>query len=161
MSGGTSRSAHKPRELRRRVVAAARLRQASGWSDASILNISSRGLQIHTGRHLEPGSRVELRRGELVINAQVIWSKGARAGLKADERIPVEEIAANEVGTSVRPIAGERRRQPRSQEQERLRGRAIEFAGVAGIALVLAAGTFLMVGQALARPLAAVARVLG
>src|SRR5690348_5809364 len=98
MPGGRSRPVHKPRELRRRIVAAARLRDENCWSDASILNVSSRGLQIHTTRPLQQGSWVEVRRGDLAISAQVVWRNGARAGLRSDGRIPVEALAAGEIG---------------------------------------------------------------
>ena len=37
----------KQREPRRKVMLSARLRQEVGWSDANILNVSSRGLLLH------------------------------------------------------------------------------------------------------------------
>lgn len=160
MSGGSSTKAHKPRELRRRVVLSARLRHGISWSDASILNLSSRGLLIHTARPLEQGSAVELRRGDYVINARVVWRQGGKAGLEAEERVPVESMASGDI-TDTRPIAALPKRGFTLRTDDRVRGRVVEFAGVATIALVLAAGTLAMVEQALARPLALVASVLG
>ncbi len=61
---------HRPRELRRRVVLPARLRIGSRWNDTCILNISSRGLLIHSPRLGNEGSGVELRRGGEVIEAE-------------------------------------------------------------------------------------------
>src|SRR5215218_5584495 len=82
----------RPRELRRRVVLPARLRTGAQWSDTCILNISSRGLMIHSGREAPRGSLVELRRGEHVIIARVAWRDGARVGLCSEDRVPIEEI---------------------------------------------------------------------
>ena len=154
----TSSRGHRPREPRRRVAAAARLRRERGWSDATIVNISSRGLQIQTSWPLEEGARVELRRGAEIIHAQIVWSEGVRVGLRSDERLPVDDIVAGEGAcTAVRPAAGERRRQPRSHDSHRLRGRTIEFVSVVGLGTILAAGILADFQQAFAKPLALVA----
>lgn len=160
MPGRNPARSHKPRELRRRVIAAARLRRDRGWSDATILNMSSRGLQIQTNWPLDEGSWVELRRGEHVIRAQVVWYKGVRAGLRSDELLPVDAIAATDPPTAFRAAASERRRHPRTADASRMRGRVLEFAGVISIALLLAAGILTDFQQAFAKPLATVAEVL-
>ena len=54
----------RPRELRRRVVIPARLRTGAQWTDACILNISSRGLLIRTARPVPEGSFVDVRKGD-------------------------------------------------------------------------------------------------
>jgi hypothetical protein len=153
----------RPRELRRRVVVPARLRHGASWSDACILNISSRGLMIYTARPMAQGTEVELRRGEHLILARVIWRDGARAGLCADERIPVEEIVtgAHSPKLQLTSVAGERRATPRVSHSSRVRAGWVEFAGVVAIAVSLAGAGFVTVQTALARPLAAVAAVLG
>ena len=71
----------------------ARLRSRSGWTDACILNISSRGLMISLIARGTAGSVVELWRGDYVIVARVMWQDGARAGLQTDERLAVEDIS--------------------------------------------------------------------
>ena len=83
---------HKPREWRRRVVLPARMRTDSGWCDVSILNMSSRGLMVHTRLAAAKGSTVELCQGEHMISARVGWSKGPRVGLAAEALLPVEQI---------------------------------------------------------------------
>jgi hypothetical protein len=157
------RSSHKPRELRRRVVAPARLRHGAAWTDACILNISSRGLMIHTGRQIANGAQVELRRGDYVIIARVVWRDGGRAGLRAEDRIPVEEIMTLGKSPTLQLTArpAERRKHPRPQERSRLRGRAMEFAAVAAISTCLAAAGFTIVQSAFARPLKIVSAALG
>jgi hypothetical protein len=154
---------HRPRELRRRVAVPARLRHGASWSDACILNISSRGLMIHTGRPISRGTKVELRRGDHVIVARVVWREGGRAGLRAEDRVPIEDIVTLGQSPAFQLTAanGERRKHPRPEEHSRIRARAIEFGGVLAIAAILAGAGFTMVEAALARPLAVVSAALG
>jgi hypothetical protein len=165
MRPGPSRF-HKPRELRRRVLLAARVRTPAGWGDACILNVSSRGMLIHAGRTpVGEGSTIELRHQELAIVARVVWRDGARVGLTANERLPVEQIMSLGQSPALQLTAtvacgAERRRQPRTHEDSRLRGRVFEFAGIAFIAVILSGGLFVMVEEALARPIAYVEAAL-
>ena len=64
MRAGASSQSFRPRELRRKLLVPARLRHGAAWSDTCIVNISSRGLMIHSSRPLQPGSKVEVYRGE-------------------------------------------------------------------------------------------------
>ena len=158
-----SSQAHRPRELRRRVVVPARLRHGNSWSDACILNISSRGLMIHTGRPILRGAEVELRRGDHVIVARVMWRDGGRAGLRTEDRVPIEDIVTLGQSPALQLTAAtqDRRKQPRAEERSRIQGRAVEFAGVLVIAIALAGAGATMSEGALARPLAAAEAVLG
>ena len=144
----------------------ARLRAGAQWSDTCILNISSRGLLIHSARAAPEGSIIELRRGDHVIVARVMWREGARVGLQADERLPVEQIMSLGQSKALQLTASsgaavERRKQPRTEVDARLRGRAIEFASVAVIAASMALTIWSMASEALARPMAAVSAALG
>ena len=144
----------------------ARLRAGAQWSDTCILNISSRGLLIHSARAAPEGSIIELRRGDQVIVARVMWREGARVGLQADERLPVEQIMSLGQSKALQLTASsgaavERRKQPRTEVDARLRGRAIEFASVAVIAASMALTIWSMASEALARPMAAVSAALG
>jgi hypothetical protein len=145
------------------VLVPARLRHGSSWSDACILNVSSRGLMIHTGRPISNGTTVEIRRGDYVIIAQVVWREGGRAGLRAEERVPIDELIALGQSSSFQLTAaiGDRRKHTRPEKHRRLRDRAIEFAGVILIAVVLAGAARSMIGTAVARPLAVMSTVLG
>src|SRR5205823_4088373 len=113
------------------------------------------------------GSTVELRRGDHVIVARVVWRDGARVGLRTDERLPVEEIISLEQAqvlrlTGVHAAVAERRTRRRAAVVDaRLRGRAMEFVSVGIIAASMAVTVWSMAEQALARPMAAVAAALG
>ena len=82
----------KNREWRRSVLVKARIKSSDGWRDASILNVSSRGLMIYSACCSNPGSEVELRGGDQVIRARVVWRKGQRAGLRSESVLPVLDI---------------------------------------------------------------------
>jgi hypothetical protein len=155
----------RPRELRRRVVLRARIRHGAAWSDACILNLSSRGLLIHTRRPAPAGTEIELRRGEHMIVARVMWRDGSKAGLQADDRLPVEDIMTFGQSQALQLTAGgepfERRVQPRLEDPHRWRARALEFAGVIMVGASLASAAVLLVGEAFAKPLAAVQAALG
>jgi hypothetical protein len=156
---------HRPRELRRRVVLPARLRHGGGWSDACILNVSSRGLMIQSGRPSRLGGVVELCRGAYLLQAKVVWQDGLRTGLQVDEALPIEDILALGQSPGPHPMAADsrlvdRRRTARGAEASRWRGRAIEFGGTAFIAVALCAATLAMLEEAFARPMSLVERAL-
>jgi hypothetical protein len=121
---------------------------------------------IHSGRAGPEGSLVELRRGDHVIVARVVWSDGARVGLRSDDQLPVDEILSVSCSKSLQLVAAdgtrvERRKQPRTKRDDaRLRGRMFDFVGVTAIGASLALAGWFMVERALARPLAQVARAL-
>jgi hypothetical protein len=156
----------RARELRRRVVMPARLRSSGGWTDACILNISSRGLMIHSSRAGPQGSVVELWRGEHVIVARVVWQDGARAGLQTDERLAVEDIlslsgSATMTLTASQGVPVDRRLRPREEFDWRQKGRLIEFVGVVLIGCTLAVTAYGAIEQVLAPPLAMIHAALG
>jgi hypothetical protein len=160
------RNQHRPRELRRRVVMPARLRSTAGWTDACILNVSSRGLMIHSARAGPRGTIVELWRGDLVIVARVMWQDGARAGLKSDEPISVGDVLSLSSSsamtlTATRRVSGDRRARSRAEPDRRKQGRTIEFTGVVVIGCALAVTAYGMVEQTLARPMALIRNALG
>lgn len=142
----------------------ARMRSTVGWSDACILNLSSRGLMVHANFSALEAGVVELWHGDHAITARVVWREGPRAGLRAEERIPVEEILSGNGSSSVVSAESyrgvERRKRPRNHDRSRLTARIFEFASVVAIAATLAVGFCLWVEAALAGPLGAVQAVL-
>jgi hypothetical protein len=167
MGASATRSNHRPRELRRRVMISARLRSGTDWGDARILNIWSRGLMIQTARPTPKGALVEIARSEHLIIARVMWSAAGRSGLQSQSLLPVEEILSLGQASSLQLVASdgvlrERRRRRRAPEPDaRVRGRAMEFVAVGMIAASLALGIWSMAETALARPLERVTAALG
>ncbi len=160
-------SRHRPRELRRRVVARARVRTGAQWGDACILNVSSRGLLIQTARPVPEGSTVEILRGDHLMTAKVVWSAAGRSGLRSEERLPVEDILSLEHSRALQLIASngvirDRRRDRRDAAGDsRICGREMEFAAVGIIAASFAYVIWAMAEQALAEPLAKISAALG
>ena len=161
----------KPRETRRPVMITARMRTAVHWADVSILNISSRGLMLHSPDAPPLGSYLEVRRGRHAIVARVVWSKDKRFGVRTQDPLSIESIlrepdnSAPEArpavgGSPVERRASERRRTSDRHARSRLLGRAFEFAGV-GLAGALAAlACYGLLVESFARPLAQVTAAL-
>ena len=136
------------------------------WSDAWILNVSTHGLLIETGRKALSSDIVELSRGEQVIRGRVMWREGTRAGIRVEGRLPVEDIMTLDHASVLELTAGQgetgdRRARRRSHDDNRLRARSFEFASIGVVAICLAGTVFTMVEQALATPLALVKVALG
>lgn len=154
----------KPRESRKIVMLAARLRHSEAWVDASILNISSGGLQLHATSPPSRGTYIEVRRGTHVIIGRVVWVKADRFGMCAQDKLAINALIANappskpasndQGGTAV-----ERRVRPRSEAlewryaQSQGKGRSLQFACIAGFGLILAASVYEAVRDTFSKPL--------
>jgi hypothetical protein len=143
------------------------MRAGLGWSDATILNLSSRGLMVNATAGALHADKVELWHGEHVIVATVIWRRATRAGLRAENRIPVDSMMALSEARSL-PLIGvpewpqvERRRRARVGDDSRFRARAFEFGSITVIAAFLVVGAFAMIEVAFATPLHFVSAALG
>ncbi len=139
----------------------ARMRTKAGWSDACILNISSRGLLIYSNGTAQPGSFVEVRRGGQLVIARVIWRKNQRIGLQSPDPVHVEDIIGAESGAAaIVPTAPgipvERRHIPRDSETSRHHGRAVEFVAMVLIGGALAFAAMASIEETLAKPISAV-----
>lgn len=151
---------------------AARMRDGNAWSDANILNISSRGLMLHAATPPSRGTYVEVRRGAHVIVGRVIWTKADRFGVRAQDRLAIDSLVAND-SPNRQPAndhggaAAERRARPRLERlewrhaQSREKGRALQFACIAGFGFILAACAYEAVTETLSRPLSDVSIQLG
>ncbi len=132
----------KPRQPRQKVLIRARLKGPDGWHDACIVDLSRRGAGLQVATAPPRGSYVEISRGAYHIVARVMWSRGHRFGVSAQDDIPVDLIAAE--------------RAPANRHAER---RAkVDRRAVAGIAAAMVAGA--EVRNALAAPLVEIGAVL-
>ena len=131
------------REWRRCVRVRARINSPAGWRDASILNVSSRGLMIAAPSCSDPGTMVELRGGDQVIAARVIWRKGQRAGLRSDGVLPVMDIISLTEKPGAKsedrpgPVLACRRARPREEERVARWPKLLELASVVGMGALL------------------------
>lgn len=145
----------------------ARIRSGAQWGDACILNVSSRGMLIHSAWPVTQGSMVEILRGDQLIIARVMWSEAGRSGIRSDDRLPVEDILSLEQSRALQLIASngvfyDRRKDGQRVASDRqLDGRAIEFLASVAIAVSLALGLWAMAEQALSGLLAKVSAALG
>jgi hypothetical protein len=64
----------------------------SGWVDATIRNISSKGMKLHMPSPPPRGSFIEIRRGSAVVVGQVRWVDEGCCGLLAQGRVPVAQF---------------------------------------------------------------------
>lgn len=62
------------------------------------------GLLVHSPRCISQAGTVELRRGDYVICARVMWRDGTRTGLQCDEQLPVEQIMSLDLAGA--PVEG-------------------------------------------------------
>ena len=125
------------------------MRSASGWDDACILNISSRGLLLQATMAPARGSYLEVGRGPHLIVARVIWSKDNRFGVCTQDPLPVHDIidpqsvATKLSGPTALPIADRRsarRPSERAHEESRWRSQAMQY----GFVVLLGASTATM-----------------
>ncbi|CAN5218444.1 hypothetical protein BH24PSE1_BH24PSE1_06860 [soil metagenome] len=164
MLDGGDRHNSKPREKRHGVVLQARMRVDSGWSDACILNLSTRGLLVYSTSGANPGAYVEVRRGQQVIVARVVWRENQRMGLCSQDCLQIEQVVSGsqlpalQLGPKRFPI--ERRRHRREYEKSRTQARAMEFISIAIIGATLASAAYATVRESLSTPMARVAAAL-
>ena len=156
------------REVRRKVLIKTRMCVGSAWSDAAVLNISSRGLLLSSNQPSpKRGAYLEVRRGPHIVVGRVIWSDGHCFGVKAQDCIEVEDFVRNKHGKAVAndvPPAAERRAAPRGHEhrheQHRNVARTLQFASFAIIGAAAAMFAFGSVARLFAMPLASVETIL-
>lgn len=146
----------------------ARMRYGASWKDICILNLSSRGMMVRSSNTPLPGSYVEVRRGQHVIVARVVWSGDQKFGVLTQDRLPVDVIASD--GAVEKPLAdipAERRSTPRRANRlddrhaaSRLTGRLLEYGFLLIVGVSAAVGGFVTVEEAFANPLDLVSNAL-
>jgi PilZ domain len=139
------------REWRRLVRVKARVKSGGDWRDASILNVSSHGLMIHSASPCDPGKRIEVRSGDRAFCASVVWRKGERLGLRSDAVLPILDIvgmseAPEPLARNPGPVVAERRKTAREDSTAAARWpRLLELGSTIVIAATVVSG-FLSTG---------------
>lgn len=139
----------KPRDPRKKVLMRAEVQAGASWTDACILDVSSRGLGLQSAEPPPPGSYVEVRSGSHTVVARVMWATQHRFGLKAQDPVLMSAIASGSAPCPVktRPVPG---------NDAPWFGKSVEFVGLAlavGAAALLLAD---MAGKTLSEPLSQV-----
>ena len=162
----------KPREPRRKILIAARMRAGSAWGEVCLLNISSRGALAQAAVPPPKGTYVEVRRGSHVLTARVVWTEKHRFGVFTQDPIRIDEFISepdnsnNRDGQSAETQhQADRRaftRNPASDGHERSRfmARSMEFCFFVGSVAICSGIAFTAVRAALAEPMAQVSAIL-
>ena len=151
---------------------AACMHDGNAWCDASILNISSRGLLLRTTNPPLGGAYVDVRRGNHVIVGRVIWANAHQFGVRTQDKLAIDSLVGNNSPNSLSvndreepPVERWARSRPERLEwrhaQSRERGRALQFACIAGFGFILATCAYEAVRETLSRPLTEVSMHLG
>ena len=97
----------RQREPRHSVILPVRIRMDSGWHDAQLRNVSSRGLMLVMKDPPPKGSFIEIRRGtDINVVGQVRWSGPDRCGIRSQDRINVAYLMSNKAQQSPARKAG-------------------------------------------------------
>lgn len=135
------------------------MRDGARWTDALILNMSSRGLLVRSDQSPNRGAYLEIRRGPYVIVARVVWSNAGRFGVQTQDLVPPERLMTDpnaQAAPAPSPASGghERRAAPRPvanrHEASRQRARAVEFATISLVGALVA----ILIGSAMAEVVA-------
>lgn len=159
----------RAREERRKVLVKGRVLVGTRWSDACVLNMSSRGMLLQMQMPPSRGEYIEFRRGQHIVIARVVWSQHHRLGVRAQDPLAIDSLVAD----ASQPVPGrpaptsehrERRSSPRPSlerhEHNRMVARSVQYAGVVGVAACASFFAFDLVSHALSAPLIEISAVL-
>lgn len=131
----------RTREDRKAVRIGVRVRTDAGWIDATVRNLSSRGMMLQSLEPLQRNAFVEITRGRTRVVGRVVWSDDVNFGLQAQDAIDVSGLLTNPGMQAAGAVADRRSAQRPSgparsyialdrATSSRLMGRAMELAVV-------------------------------
>ena len=97
----------RQREERRTIMLQARLRADDGWCEATIANVSPRGVMIRCASPPERSNVVEIRHRGLCIVGRVMWSRGSRCGIRTQDPIDIDSLLAKSPITTTKKTTAE------------------------------------------------------
>ena len=166
----------RKREDRKSVRIGVRVRTDAGWIDATMRNVSSRGMMLQSRQPLRRNQFVEVAKGSWRMVGRVVWAKDAECGLQARDTVDLGDLLApTGAGTAQQSCnpPNDRRVAPRAidaasgpdlpdiAERSRVLGKALErmalVAAVACAAFLIGASVY----DALAAPLGKIENALG
>jgi hypothetical protein len=108
----------RPREDRKAVRISVRVRTDNGWIDATVRNVSSRGMMLHSLQPLCRNQFVEITRGRARVVGRIVWSDDVEFGLQAQDIVDISALLAqSQVGGTIEST--DRRAPPRPTRQTR------------------------------------------
>lgn len=131
-----------------------RVRTDAGWIDATVRNISSRGMMLHSPQPLQRNQFVEVTRGRSRVVGRIAWADDAMCGLHSQDRVDMAGLLSDSCPSPLSDRAGamaERRAQSRTTaggyvaslefraESARFMGKALERVTFIG-AIICAGG---------------------
>lgn len=155
--------------IEKELAVPCRLNVDGKWSSGCIHDVSDHGLLISSVNPPRAGTYVDIRRGTLIIIGRVVWTGGARFGVRTQDSVSAAALL-NEPVLQHRPAHAERRGPDRAESARQNVMRAARSARVSShlqfACLALAgAGLAGFVGvscyQALVIPLHAISVALG
>lgn len=91
------------RDPRTTVRLTARIRADGGWIDATIHNVSQRGMMVHSRYPLRRNQFVEIARGRERVIARIVWTDESASGLRAQDAIDLPALLAQPTATRALP----------------------------------------------------------
>jgi hypothetical protein len=152
------------RESRKTVRLSVRVRTDDGWIDATVRNVSSRGMMLHSLQPLRRNQFVEIARGRHRVVGRIVWSDATACGLQSQDKVDIQGLLSQPADAAALGSA-ERRMHVRSRPPQplppvgeraaasRAMGRAFEFAFVVTAVSSVAAIAAISMQEALAAPL--------
>ena len=155
------------REDRKTVRIGVRVRTDTGWIDATVCNVSTRGMMLHSAGGLQRNQFVEITRGRARVIGRVVWSDESKFGLQAQDAVDITALL-QKPGTNPAAVVGEHRFDRRSAPPvrtyvaldrtttSRLVGRAMDLATVVLVFAIVSILTVSSALEAAEKPLAQV-----
>ena len=75
------------RDPRTTVRLTVRIRADGGWVDATVHNVSQRGMMVHSQYPLRRNQYVEIARGRTRVVGRIVWTADSACGLRAQDTI--------------------------------------------------------------------------
>lgn len=101
---------HRPH--RKAVRIKVRVRTEAGWVDATVHNVSERGMKLHCNPGLRRNEFVEIARGRYRVVGRIVWNADAASGLRSRDMIDMAGLLADPNQRSAR-LEIDRRAAPR------------------------------------------------
>lgn len=88
-----------PRDPRTTVRLTVRIRADGGWLDATVHNVSQRGMMVRSQYPLRRNQFVEIARGHTRVIGRIVWTTDSACGLRAQDIIDIGALLGQPAAT--------------------------------------------------------------